>query len=674
MRTLLLPFAAFCILISPAAAQILVDDRDVTIRSQGDIDSKRKALIDHIWGGAGLPNRRMPQLLKKDDTSPLNDLQDLARVDTLTVAMDAGVKSYAHHFIPTLSNRRLVILHLGHVPTFDDSDVPADEGVGMRRTIEGLLGDGYSVLAVYMPRNAQFLTSIEVSDDGGLEAHNEIFQNPEMHPAEGSPLKYFFEPIAIYLNYMAARPDKDEFPYYTEFNMVGFSGGGWTTTVYSALDPRIRISISIAGSIPLYLRVGAEVGDAEQTVPEFYSIAGYPDLYVMGSHGPGRKQVQILNRYDWCCFSELFHDPELFNGLSFDEVVREYEGKVREALIDLGNAEVFAVEIDEAAPGHNVTWDAIYDSILPELNGGKRYIGTATGNEAAARGLNGSPSVFLSGLWSPGKLVPMTGTPAILRGISSVYDMFYRTVSNQLVHVTRPPAIWSRARYVADDVIADPAAASRALGSFDLVYLGNDYFFHHIKQEGSQYTNEIVSTQVKGLGQPTLIASENDQLDLFYRSWNRRLYHARKIGSEAWEIFEVGGRMTDLPTAVRMPDGSYRAFVRGQDGYLWEARRTPGRRGTWGTWASLGWAFGESKIDGSPSAAVVDGVLNVYARSSGGGILQFTFNETWSLTHHQVDGMGAPTASPLGVFIKTVEGSLAQSGGEEWTELGGFLD
>jgi len=674
MRRILLPLTVLTIFTLPSIGQNLVNDREITIRTPKDIAAKRQALIEYVWGSDGMPARRMPNWVIKDDISPISGLADLERVDTLMVQMDAGVNSYAHHLIPRIPNNRLVLLHLGHMPTFDDDNVPADVGFGMRRTLEGLLGDGYSVLAVYMPRNAQFLTSIEVSDDGGIEAHNELFENPDLRPEKGSPLKYFLEPIAIYLNYLSARPHMDEFPYYSEFSMVGFSGGGWTTTVYSALDERIRFSVSIAGSIPLYLRIGAEIGDAEQTVPDFYLIAGYPDLYVMGSNGPGRKQVQVLNRDDWCCFSERFHHPELADGLTYDEAIRHYEFKVREALIGLGNKDLFSVEVDEAAPGHNVTWDAIYDTILPELNQSRRYVSTSTGEEAAARGMDGAPSVFLSGLWSPGKLPVMTGTPAILRGGTSILDMFFRTVTNQLVHVSRPPAIWSRPRILADDVIADPAAVTRNPGSYDVVVLGSDYFFYHIRQDGAETTKEVVSTQVKGLGQPTLIASENDQLDLFYRSWNRRLYHARKIGIGPWEVVDVGGRMVDLPTVARMPDGSYRAFVRGQNGDLWEVRRTPGRNGTWGGWASLGWQLSDAKIAGSPSAAVIDGVLTVFARSDAGGIRKFTFHGKWSVTHQQIDGSGAPTASPLGVFVKTHEGALAYSGGDDWTELGGLLD
>ncbi len=675
MRNFVLPFAVLLLFQLPLSGQYLVDDRYVTIRTQSELLQKRQQLIDYIWGGTGIPYRRLPELpVIKNDISPIPGLADLERVDTLMVRMEAGVTSYAHHFIPQVKNGRLVILHLGHMHTFHDSAIPADEGFGMRRTLEGLLGDGYSVLGVYMPHNAEFTTLMEVNDDGGLEAHNELFDDPERHPSKGNPLKYFLEPIAVYLNYLNSRSKQDEFPSYSEYSMVGFSGGGWTTTVYSAIDERIRFSISIAGSIPLYLRVGAEVGDREQTDPGFYSIAGYPDLYVMGSNGPGRKQVQILNRYDWCCFSEIYHEPDLVNGLTFDEAVREYEGRVREALIDLGNTDLFSVEVDEAAPGHNITWDAIYDTILPELNEARRYIGTATGDEAVARGASGNPAVFLNGVWSPAKLSPMLGTPAILRGSINIHDMFYRTTTNQLVHVSRPPLIWSRARILAEDVISDPAAASRSSGSFDVVALGSDYFFYHINRTGSQTTVERVSASVKGLGQPTLIASEDNVLDLFFRSWNRRLYHARKAGDGPWKVEDVGGRMVDFPTAVRLPDGSYRAFVRGLSGTLWEATRTAGRAGQWSGWASLEWSLPDATISGSPSATVVNGAVEVYARSDDSGVRRFRFDKSWSVSDQPGNYVGSPTASPKGVFVRALTGKLAFSDGEKWTDLGGLLD
>ena len=55
---------------------------------------------------------------------------------------------------------------------------------------------------------------------------------------------YFVEPLHLTINYALSLG-------YTRVVMMGKSGGGWTTTVCSALDPRIDVSFPIAGSIPL---------------------------------------------------------------------------------------------------------------------------------------------------------------------------------------------------------------------------------------------------------------------------------------------------------------------------------------------------------------------------------------------------------------------------------------
>ena len=54
--------------------------------------------------------------------------------------------------------------------------------------------------------------------------------------------------------------------------MVGLSGGGWTTNLLSAIDDRIRYSFSVAGSMPIYYRLEASMGDIEQFLPEFTGI------------------------------------------------------------------------------------------------------------------------------------------------------------------------------------------------------------------------------------------------------------------------------------------------------------------------------------------------------------------------------------------------------------------
>jgi hypothetical protein len=111
----------------PAQAQNvkLIDDRPVTIKSAEDVARKRQQLIHFIWGPAGVPADRLP-VVEKNDRSPVRGLKELDRVDTLTVVMEAGQKSYAHHFLPRHKNNRLVILHHGHAPSFDDNPAVFD--------------------------------------------------------------------------------------------------------------------------------------------------------------------------------------------------------------------------------------------------------------------------------------------------------------------------------------------------------------------------------------------------------------------------------------------------------------------------------------------------------------------------------------------------------------------
>jgi hypothetical protein len=227
----------------------------------------------------------------------------------------------------------------------------------MQRTIDGLLSDGYSVLAVYMPH-------YEKLDGCGTPSHDWMFRNIT---TTGSVIKFFLEPVAVCLNYLKTKSVADNFPMYQDFNMVGLSGGGWTTTVYAAIDPAIKLSFPVAGTIPLYLRSDGSLGDAEQMLSDFYKIAGYPDLYVLGSSGAGRKQVQILNRHDDCCFGENQHSVQQ-TGMSWDRAMRKTESEVRLALLNLGANGSFRLEIDETATAHMISHHAV-NVILSELNG-----------------------------------------------------------------------------------------------------------------------------------------------------------------------------------------------------------------------------------------------------------------------------------------------------------------
>lgn len=78
---------------------------------------------------------------------------------------------------------------------------------------------------------------------------------------------------------------------YGRVHLLGLSGGGRTATLYAALDPRITTTVSVAGSLPLYLRTGESIGDIEQTLPELYAVAGQLDLYMLNADTPARARA-----------------------------------------------------------------------------------------------------------------------------------------------------------------------------------------------------------------------------------------------------------------------------------------------------------------------------------------------------------------------------------------------
>ena len=136
------------------------------------------------------------------------------------------------------------------------------------------------------------------------------------------------------------------------FHMVGISGGGWTSTIYPALDSRITKSFSVAGTLPLSLRTTIDdVGDYEQYNPEFYSIANYMEFYIMSSYGENRKHTQVYNKFDPCCFAVDSLDY-------FEKSMTEYISK-----FNSGN---FAIIIDDTIKQHNIS-EYTLDLIITEI-------------------------------------------------------------------------------------------------------------------------------------------------------------------------------------------------------------------------------------------------------------------------------------------------------------------
>lgn len=323
---------------SNAAAASAAAPPVIRLDTQQDIDSARTRLITLLWDETALPATLPAAVRPADDDPRVRSLRGVYRAERLTIAMDGGLVSYAYHLIPRQPNGRVVLFHNGH----DQSWVDAAPYMG------ALLHRGYSVMMFDMPLEGDNRDSARARATGDtvrLTAHADF---ERLRPAHGHALRYFVEPVVVGLNHL------QQAHAYTDIAMLGLSGGGWTTTLAAAIDPRIRLSFPVAGSLPRYLRLTEpDRGDWEQQVPALYDATGYLELYVLGAYGPGRRQVQILNVFDPCCFG----------GTLF----RTYEPVVSATLHRLGAGE-FSVFGDDSHRTHAIS-DAGLRRVIAELDG-----------------------------------------------------------------------------------------------------------------------------------------------------------------------------------------------------------------------------------------------------------------------------------------------------------------
>ncbi|MBU89923.1 hypothetical protein CMO94_00145 [Candidatus Woesearchaeota archaeon] len=312
----------------------------INIENENDILKKRNSLIRYIWKGKGLPYSKFPETVEIDiKDARYSDLNNLKRIDKLVITMDYGFNSIVYFFHPVKNNNNLVIYHQGHEGDF----------IFGKRTIQFFLDNGYDVMAFSMPllgMNNQPIAELPSFGVIKLTSHDRL---ELLESYDFSPIKLFLEPVAVSLNY-AENFDFDS------ISMIGLSGGGWTTTLYSAIDPRISKSYPVAGTLPTYLRSKRNLGDYEQHLPELYKIANYLELYIIGSYGNNRKQIQILNKYDDCCFA----------GINY----KTYEKEVEITLAELGKG-TFKIYSDDTHAEHKISDNAlnIIKEDLDEVDG-----------------------------------------------------------------------------------------------------------------------------------------------------------------------------------------------------------------------------------------------------------------------------------------------------------------
>lgn len=333
-----------------------------------EADAKRNQLVNYIWSG-GLPTASLPSVSANLGNAVFSGA--LTGINPALVSsvsrLDANVSNFDFHSISYLlrpSNdayqNRVVILHQGH----SNSGTPLDAGV--RETANALLQQGFTVNVMQMPLfgwNTDRTANIPgqgAIDYGQLyDGHASMILNTG--PVNGGMgFRLFLEPIIQSINYAQSLGDL------IDISMVGISGGGWSTHLAAALDPRISLSVPVAGAAPFYVRNAGDsntFGDQEQNyVPLFNEdiaadgsgggVATWLEIFALGGYGAGRQQIYVTNEFDSCCFSGTFAD-------TFDDIVSD-----RVDLLGAGDWDYYR---DSSSNIHQIAPNTLTQIIMPAL-------------------------------------------------------------------------------------------------------------------------------------------------------------------------------------------------------------------------------------------------------------------------------------------------------------------
>lgn len=108
-------------------------------------------------------------------------------------------------------------------------------------------------------------------------------------------LSYFVAPVLLALDWAEANLG------HTHFAMAGCSGGGWTTVLSAALDPRISLSIAVPAPLPPHLIDALEWEpldwEAKMNPPAVYRSCSFLCMFVLATIGGSEQQRNSVHVY-----------------------------------------------------------------------------------------------------------------------------------------------------------------------------------------------------------------------------------------------------------------------------------------------------------------------------------------------------------------------------------------
>ena len=319
----------------------------ITIHTPADAIRVRDALIGAIWGDEGLPLGIQPERIDRDiplgeDSGHKNlggkfyaHMDNLAGIDRVHVTVDKEYASKVFHFRPKRGNNRLVIYQNGYggTGTFHDR----------KELIAEMISEGYAVMALNLPNLGENSVRKRYLPRFGWYQMNNSWRLLDI---VDRPMRFWFQPVVGVVSYA-----KEAYAY-DNIDMIGFSAGGFVAIVAAAADERIRRSYPVAGTYPMYLRSGNKQSPRPHYYAPMIHAANFLEMFALATFGSNRRQLQIFNRFDRCCYSGV-------KG-------KHYEKAVQDTVKAIGGGG-FRVLLDETHARHMVS-DFALQAIFTDMD------------------------------------------------------------------------------------------------------------------------------------------------------------------------------------------------------------------------------------------------------------------------------------------------------------------
>lgn len=271
------------------------DDCHRIVSGPGNLESTRQALLADIWRDSeSLPDRLQvtPLAGNPPPNARIAALENTSHCRVFDIDTGHGFNSVVRYLRPSNSSsrqNRLMIVQQGHGDPGDNGT----DGAALR-----FLSNGFDVLFCAMPMSAENRWPSHVKVSGGCgHAGMAALENSRFNP-----LELFFNHLPAGIR-IAEELNESEF---RDISICGISGGAWTVTIYAALDSRIRLSFSVAGTTPHILLPDGGVSMYENGAHQsIYAICPLHLIYLLGVQnsvaGPNqtanqpRGQIQFYN-------------------------------------------------------------------------------------------------------------------------------------------------------------------------------------------------------------------------------------------------------------------------------------------------------------------------------------------------------------------------------------------